>query len=75
MENGSIERGSAADLTKFQIERNVMSLCKNFLIVLEDIRDGTPIDYQKQRKRVLDAGNNAIREIESQIDLFNINYK
>lgn len=76
MDKGStFSPGLAADIIKFQIERNITSLYKNFLIILEDIRDGEPINYERQRKRILDFGNGAIREIETQIDLFEINYK
>lgn len=74
MDNG-FSPGSASDIVKFQVERNVVSLYKNFLNMLEDIRDGEPVNYERQRKRILDIGNNAIREIEAQIDLFDINFK
>lgn len=74
MENG-FTRSSASELVKFQVERNVAALFKNFLIILEDIRDDEPFNYERLRKRVLDAGNGAIRDIEEQLDLFKIDYK
>ena len=59
----------------FQNKRKVVNLYKNFLILIEDLReDGYNISeekYQRLRKRVLDSGNDAIRQFEE--DLNNIN--
>ncbi len=74
MEQG-FNTDSAGNLFKFQLRRNVAGLFKNFLIILEDIDDGIPLDYERQRKKVLDLGNTAIRELESQLELFKIDYK
>ena len=47
-----------------------------FLILVEDIKDeNQPISvaqYQKLRKRVLDYGNDSIREFEESIDSFTV---
>ena len=64
------------DFLEFQINRKVKNLYKNFLFILEDLKDQDyNIDeetYQKLRKRVLDHGNDATREIEDYLDNFDI---
>ena len=49
------------EFLEFQINRKVKTLYKNFLFILEDLKDKDyDIDdetYQKLRKRVLDHGN------------------
>lgn len=56
----------------FQNRRKVINLYKNFLILLEDLKeDGYNISddkYQRLRKRVLDAGNDAIRQFEEELN-------
>ncbi len=63
----------------FQVRRKVTNLYKNFLFILEDLEDsGLQIPdevYQKARKRVLDYGNDTIREIEENLDKFDIKLK
>ena len=63
----------------FQVRRKVTNLYKNFLFILEDLEDsGYQIPdevYQKARKRVLDYGNDTIREIEENLDKFDIKLK
>lgn len=53
---------------QFQLSRKVTHLYKNFLFILEDLRDNgydiSDEDYQRARKRILDHGNDTIREIE-----------
>jgi len=56
----------------FQNRRKVINLYKNFLILLEDLKeDGYNISddkYQRLRKKVLDAGNDAIRQFEEELN-------
>ena len=56
----------------FQNRRKVINLYKNFLILLEDLKeDGYDISeekYQRLRKKVLDSGNNAIRQFEEELN-------
>ena len=56
----------------FQNRRKVVNLYKNFLILLEDLKeDGYNISeekYQRLRKRVLDSGNDAIRQFEEELN-------
>jgi hypothetical protein len=59
----------------FKNRRQVVNLYKNFLILLEDLKeDGYNINdekYQRLRKKILDSGNDSIRNFEE--DLNNIN--
>jgi len=59
----------------FKNRRQVVNLYKNFLILLEDLKeDGYNINdekYQRLRKKILDSGNDSIRSFEE--DLNNIN--
>ena len=75
MENGN----KSKDFVRFQINRKVTNLYKQFLFILEDL-DGDGYDipeevFQKHRKRVLDYGNDTIREIEENLDNFEIKLK
>ena len=67
------------DFLEFQINRKVKNLYKNFLFILEDLKaQGYDIDedmYQRCRKRVLDQGNDTIREIEDYLNNFDIRLK
>jgi hypothetical protein len=60
----------------FQVSRKVTNLYKQFLFLLEDLQgQGYDIPdevYQRMRKRVLDHGNDTIREIEENLDKLNI---
>ena len=64
------------EFLEFQINRKVKTLYKNFLFILEDLKDKDyDIDdetYQKLRKRVLDHGNDTTREIEDYLSNFDI---
>ena len=67
------------DYVSFQLSRKVTHLYKNFLFILEDLKaQGYDIDedmYQRCRKRVLDQGNDTIREIEDYLNNFDIRLK
>ena len=63
------------DFIKFQNRRKTINLCKMFLVLVEDVKDNdnnsiSEDQYQKLRKRVLDYGNDSIREFEESIDSF-----
>lgn len=60
------------DYLTFQIRRKIINLYKNFFFILEDAKL-TDDQYQKNRKRILDLGNDTIREIEEDINKFNVN--
>jgi hypothetical protein len=70
---------NSREFMAFQVRRKVTNLYKNFLFILEDLEDsGYQIPdevYQKARKRVLDYGNDTIREIEENLDKFDIKLK
>jgi len=59
------------DYLNFQIRRKIINLYKNFFFILEDAKL-TDDQYQKNRKRILDLGNDTIREIEDDINKFNV---
>ena len=62
-----------------QLRRKVVNLYKNYLFILEDLKkDGYDIpeeEYQRIRKRILDYGNDTIREIEENVENFDIKLK
>lgn len=63
----------------FQLRRKITNLYKQFLFILEDAHNSkyntNDEAYQKYRKRVLDNGNDTIREIEEDISKFDFNLK
>ena len=70
--------GKAKEFLHFQHRRQITNLYKQFLFVLEDLRDGHGLDpevYEKARKRVLDHGNDTIRGIEENLEKFDIYLK
>ena len=63
---------------QFQVRRKVTNLYKNFLFILEDQKSkqyNSEEDYQRNRKRILDYGNDTIREIEEILDNLEIRIK
>lgn len=69
----------AKEFVNFQIRRKITNLYKQFLFILEDLKsEGYNIpeeQYQKIRKRILDYGNDASREIEENLKNFEIKIK
>ena len=67
------------DFLKFQIRRKITNLYKRFLIILEDMCEDQYNDheeaYQKARKKILDEGNDSIRELEENLDKFDVRLK
>ena len=67
------------EFLKFQVTRKVTNLYKNFLFILEDLQEAdnnlSDESYKRNRKRVLDYGNDSIREIEEYLDKFKIRLK
>jgi len=67
------------DFLQFQVRRKVTNLYKHFLFILEDLQAeeyNIPKEVQKRnRKRVLDYGNDTAREIEEYLNNFDINLK
>jgi len=63
----------------FQFRRKITSLYKHCLFILEDaVNSEYNMDnesYQKYRKRILDHGNDTIREIEEELEKFDFNLK
>tara|TARA_Y100000593_G_scaffold72793_1_gene133738 strand:+ start:4337 stop:4561 length:225 start_codon:yes stop_codon:yes gene_type:complete len=74
-----MEKENVKDFLRFQVRRKITSLYKNFLFILEDLKSeryNMPEEvYQRHRKRVLDYGNDTIREIEECLDNLDIRIK
>lgn len=73
-----MEGEKAKDFLKFQIRRKVTNLYKNFLFILEDSSDSqynSKEAYQRNRKRILDYGNDTIREMEELLDSMDVKLK
>lgn len=73
----SEDSDKGGDFIKFHHRRKTINLCKSFLLLLEDLKGETVTEekYQKVRKRVLDGGNDSIREFDEHLESFNINIK
>ena len=73
------ERDKYRNFLSFQMQRKVKNLYKQFLFILEDLdADGYHIseeDFQRYRKRVLDQGNDTLRELDEYLDNFDIDLK
>tara|TARA_B100000809_G_scaffold108940_1_gene107416 strand:- start:942 stop:1181 length:240 start_codon:yes stop_codon:yes gene_type:complete len=76
---GNMDNGKTKDFLVFQLRRKIVNLYKNYLFILEDMKDaGYDIpeeEYQRIRKRILDYGNDTIREIEENLENFDIRLK
>ena len=78
-----MSEGDAKDKAKqfaiFQVNRKVTNLYKQFLFILEDLQEqGYNIpdeQFQRIRKRVLDHGNDCIRETEVYLESFDIDLR
>ncbi len=73
-----MEGEKAKDFLKFQMRRKVTNLYKNFLFILEDSSDSgynSQEAYQRNRKRILDYGNDTIREIEELLQSADVKLK
>lgn len=74
-----VDTDKATEFFRFQVNRKVTNLYKNFLILLEDLQGppyNIPEDVQKRmRKKVLDYGNDTIRELEEYLSKVKIELK
>lgn len=68
------EPDKGREFIKFHHKRKSINLCKSFLFLLEDLKGAsiTEEKYQKIRKRVLDMGNDSIREFDEHLENFDI---
>lgn len=73
------ERDKYQKFLSFQVNRKVKNLYKHFLFILEDMNaDGYNIsedDFQRYRKRILDHGNDTVRELEEYLENFDVKLK
>ena len=65
------------ELVKSQVHRNIINLSVNYLKIVEDLRDlhgyVIPNDlFQNIRKKVLDGGNSVSRQIQGDLDKFDL---
>lgn len=74
-----VEKSAAEGFVEFQIDRNITNLYKSFLIILEDLSDppyNLPEEVRiKLRKKILDSGNDTIRELNVLISKFDLKFK
>ena len=68
------------EFVKFQINRKVINLYKTFFIILEDLQEQgflkmSSASYTRVRKKVLDGGNDCIREIEDYLEKLDVSIK
>ena len=74
-----MEKDKVKEFLQFQVRRKVTNLYKNFLFILEDLKENeydiSDESYQRHRKRVLDFGNDTIREIEETLKNLEIKLK
>ncbi len=62
------------DFVDYQIQQSVTKLFKNTLLELESLKDKHNLpqeDFEVARKRILDSGNDTIRDIQSLLNVFN----
>lgn len=63
----------------FQFRRKITNLYKHCLFILEDYAKSdyniNDEKYNRYRKRILDHGNDTIREIEEELEKFDLNLK
>ena len=78
---GDMNKGDekSKDFLVFQLRRKIVNLYKNYLFILEDLEktgyDIAEEEFQRIRKRILDYGNDTIREIEENLEKFDIELK
>jgi isoleucyl-tRNA synthetase len=76
MEEG---KDNAQEFVRFQVHRKITNLYKQFLFILEDMKsegDGVNEEaFQKARKRILDHGNDSIREVDEMLEKFHFRLK
>lgn len=66
-----MESDKLAEIVLFQCDRKTTNLYKQFLIILEELRDSKIITedvFHRYRKKVLDYGNDAKREMREHLE-------
>ena len=74
------ENNKLEEFVKFQINRKVINLYKTFFIILEDLQEQgflnmSSATYNRIRKKILDGGNDCIREIEDYLEKLDVSLK
>ncbi len=74
-----IDEDKVTQYVHFQIQRKITNLYKNCLILFEDLKKPpynlSEDDYKNIRKRILDYGNDALRETEEDFKKVSIKLK
>tara|TARA_R110000796_G_C14555574_1_gene434307 strand:- start:2834 stop:3058 length:225 start_codon:yes stop_codon:yes gene_type:complete len=74
-----MEKDKVHQFVSFQFDRKVTSLYKSFLCILDELRDGqyniSEEVLKGYRKRILDSGNDARREIEEILEKIEVEIK
>ena len=69
-----MEKDIVENFFSFQLKRKITGLYKSFFFILEDLSsEGVKIpeeSYKRIRKRILDQGNDTIRELEEYFDKY-----
>lgn len=66
---------SPREYLEFKSRQHVSQLFKSLLFILEDLKESNRIneaEYAYVRKRILDVGNDKIREFKEELDKFEI---
>lgn len=72
------EQGNHNSLLHFQVSRSFLSLAKNFLFMLQDLKDQGKIsqdDFITMRSKILGNTNDSIRFLEQMLDLCSVEVK
>ena len=76
--SGFNQDGKAKEFIFFHNRRKIINLYKQYLFLLEDLKEDYDIPdeiYERNRKRVLDFGNDTIRELDENLEKFEIYLK
>ena len=75
----AIDEEKVTSYVHFQVQRKITNLYKNLLTLFEDLRKPpynlSEDDYKAIRKKVLDYGNDALRETEEDFKKISIKLK
>lgn len=70
-----LDQDKVKEYVQFHFQRGVCRLYKNYLFILEDLKNNRyniNTDYPILRKKVLDDGNDLVRDIESYFDKIDV---
>jgi uncharacterized protein YaaN involved in tellurite resistance len=75
----AIDEEKVTSYVHFQVQRKITNLYKNCLVLIEDLKKPPhnllEEEYKSIRKKILDYGNDALREIEEDFKKISIKLK